>query len=219
MSSSVCRIGVFFDGSYFSRAQSFFYSTTNGGWLIPIPFHDLIEAFIRKHEQSFTSHKVVYASWHQGLYHSGQASDRQLRLDRNRHMDLMHAGVAIKYVPMSEKQGEKGVDVALAVDAMEVSLNRYIDVAVLVTGDGDFVPLVQVLMKHGIRTAVVYFEYEHEYNGRTHKGFCNKRLQDCCNYKLCVNELDRSREYQGLFRALFRYSEVKNSIDPLHHSS
>lgn len=210
MNTALCRIGVFYDGSFFTGAQQYFY-IKEYGWLHPIPFHSLVEHFIRKQEQNFSGYKVVYASWHQGLFTSTQASNHHLKIERNRHTDLMHAGVEVKYVPMSQSQGEKGVDVSLAVDAMEVGMDGKIDVAVLVTGDGDFVPLVRTLMKHGIRIAAVYFEYEHKYKDKTYNAFINKRLLDACNYALNINSLENNREYQGLFRGLFRQPEKPES--------
>jgi uncharacterized LabA/DUF88 family protein len=74
--------------------------------------------------------------------------------DRRLHRDLMHAGVEPRYLPMSQTRGEKGIDVALAVDALQVALDGKIDIAVLVSGDGDFVPLVRALNKQGVRVMV-----------------------------------------------------------------
>ena len=70
----------------------------------------------------------------------------------------MHAGVEPRYLPMSDTAGEKGTDVALAVDALQVGLGGKIDLAVLVTGDGDFVPLVRALNKQGVRVLAAYFK-------------------------------------------------------------
>lgn len=142
---SICRIGVFYDGSFFSHAQRYFYHERRVGWLSFQPFHAFLELFIRTKEQDFASYKVVYASWHQGLFSSKDSTEEQLRLDRNRYHDLLHAGVEAKYLPMSQSQGEKGTDVALVVDALQAGLDEKIDVAVLVSGDGDFVPLVRTL--------------------------------------------------------------------------
>ena len=142
-SNAICRIGVFYDGSFFVYAQRYYYHERDLGWLVFQPFHAFIEAFMAHKEQGYASYKVVYAAWHQGLYKSSKATPDQLRIDRNRHHDLMHAGVETKYLPMSQTQGEKGTDVALAIDALQVGLSNTIDVAVLVTGDGDFVPLVR----------------------------------------------------------------------------
>src|SRR5262249_2041900 len=116
-SNSICRIGVFYDGSFFKYAQHYYYHERDLGWLRFQPLHAFIEAFIAQKEQGYASYKDVYAAWHQGLYTSKNATPEQLRSDRNLHHDLMHSGVEPKYLPMSQTQGEKGTDVALAVDA------------------------------------------------------------------------------------------------------
>jgi len=204
---SLCRIGVFYDGSFFAYAQSYFFKR-DLGWLIFGPFHFLLENLLREKEQGFTSYKVVYSGWYQGLRSSSQSNDHQRRVDRNRHLDLIHAGVEPKYVAMSQSQGEKGVDVAMAVDALQVGLEGHIDIAVLVTGDGDFIPLVRALMKQGIRVAVAYFEYESE----NHRSFINDRLITVCNYAININALERDKKYQPMFKSLFRDKNSK-SID------
>ena len=203
MNKSLCRIGVFYDGSFFTYAQHYFYAGRKLGWLMYTPFHALIESHIREKEQVFSSHRVVYAAWFQGLFTSGQSNDQQRRKDRNRDLDLMHAGIEARYVPMSQAGGEKGIDVALAVDALQVGLSGTIDSAVLGTGDGDFVPLARALMKHGVPVSSVYFEYEDERG----KSFINDRLLNACNYSLNVNALETDRKYQGVFRGLFRTVE------------
>ena len=111
---SICRIGVFYDGSYFAYSQRYFYHNKKVGWLSFRPLHSLIESYIRNKEQGFTNYRIVYAAWTEGLFTSSKADEHQLRNDRNLHHDLMHAGVEVKFLPMSTSQGEKGVDVALA---------------------------------------------------------------------------------------------------------
>lgn len=209
MTQALCRIGVFYDGSYFTYAQYYFYAERHLGWMTFQAFHTLVENFAQEKEQGYAIYKVVYAGWYQGLFGANQANERQLHTERNRHIDLMHAGVTPKYVPMSQTQGEKGVDVALAIDALQVGIEGKIDMAVLVTGDGDLVPLARALMKQGIRVAVAYFEYE----GKRNQSFVNKRLVDACNYALNVNAMEKERRYQSLFRGLFRQPEkgVTNS--------
>lgn len=202
---SFCRIGVFYDGSFFTYAQYYFYAERGLGWLTYQPFHILIESFLREKEQGFSNYRVVYAGWYQGLFPSSQSNEKQLHNERNRHIDLIHAGIEPKYVPISPSGREKGVDVALAVDALQVGLEGKIDIAVLVTGDGDLVPLVRALMKHGIRVAAVYFEYESPY----HSSFANERLLSACNYTLNVNQLEQDRRYQALFRGLFRQPDKR----------
>lgn len=209
MTQALCRIGVFYDGSYFTYAQYYFYAERQLGWMTFQAFHTLVENFAQEKEQGFAIYKVVYAGWYQGLFSANQASERQLHNERNRHIDLMHAGITPKYVPMSQTQGEKGVDVALAIDALQVGIEGKIDIAVLVTGDGDLVPLARALMKQGVRVAVAYFEYE----GKHRKSFVNKRLVDACNYALNVNAMEGERRYQSLFRGLFRHPEKNTTND------
>ncbi|UCE59385.1 MAG: NYN domain-containing protein [Phycisphaerales bacterium] len=198
---SICRIGVFYDGSYFAYAQSYFYHDRNLGWLSFQPLHTFFETFIAKKEQGFSSYKVVYAAWHQGMFPGKDATDEQLRFDRRLYHDLMHAGVDPKYLPVSQQRREKGTDVALAVDALQVGLDGKIDIAVLVTGDGDFVPLVRALNKHGIRVLAAYFDFQ---DSRGKKSFINERLLKCCNYEVDVGKLDGDRESGVAFKGLFR---------------
>jgi hypothetical protein len=198
---SICRIGVFYDGSFFSYAQRYFYRDKKLGWLSFQPFHAFLEDYMRQKEQGFSSYKVVYASWHQGLFTAKDASAEQLKSDRNLYHDLMHAGVEPKYVPMSQQGGEKGTDVALAVDALQVGLDGKIDIAVLVTGDGDMVPLVRALNKQGIRVLAAYFDFA---DSQGKKSFINERLLNCCNYSVDIARLEDDKDYRSSFKRLFR---------------
>ena len=200
-SNAICRIGVFYDGSFFVYAQRYYYHDRDLGWLVFQPLHTFLEAFIAKKEQGYASYKVVYAAWHQGLFTSKNATPEQLRIDRNRHHDLMHAGVEPKYLPMSQTRGEKGIDVALAVDALQIGLGNKIDIAVLVTGDGDFVPLVRALNKQGVRVLGAYFEFQMK-DGK--KSFINERLLSVVNYAVDINALENDKEYKQVFKSLFR---------------
>ncbi len=199
MDGSLCRIGVFYDGTYLACARRHFCHERKLGWLAFRPFHALIETFAGEWEPGFSSHRIVCASWHQGLFSANQADERQLYNDRNLHHDLIHAGVDPKFIPMSQSEHEKGVDVALAIDALQSALAHTIDLAVLVTGDGDFVPLTRALMKQGVRVAIMYFRYETEGG----KGFANERLLAAANYRLDVNQLEVDGRHQGDFRGLF----------------
>lgn len=202
MNSSTCRIGVFYDGSFVSYAQHYFYNERSLGWLRFAPFHTLIENHIREKEHGFATYRVVYAAWFQGLSTATQTTDQQRRTDRTRDFDLMHAGIEARYVPMSQTGSEKGIDVALSVDALQLGLQHTVDVVALVTGDADFVPLVRALMKHGIAVTAIYFEYCD--GGK--KSFIDDRLLNACNYSLNVNALERDKKNQNQFRGLFRTS-------------
>lgn len=196
------RIGVFYDGTFFTRAQNFFYGKKYG-WLSFQELHKLLENYARIKEPGFSSYKVVYSSWFQGLFKSSQASEEQLRLDRKRHHDLLHAGIETKNLPMSETKEEKGIDVYMAVETLQIGLDGKIDLAILVTGDGDFVPLVRALMKNGIKVMIAYFEYTEE----NHESFVNERLTNSANYSLNLNGLEHDKEFKADFKSIFRKPE------------
>src|SRR5262249_15994012 len=129
---------------------------------------------------------------------------RHLRSDRNLYHDLMHAGIEPKFMPMPQSgASEKGADVALAIDAMQVGLDGKFDIAVLVTGDADFVPLVRALMKQGIRVTSAYFEYKHG----EHQSFINERLLNVCNYTINLNEMEKDKDFKTMFKGMFRKSD------------
>ena len=122
----------------------------------------------------------------------------------------MHAGIDPKFMPMPQAgANEKGADVALAIDAMQVGLDGKIDIAVLVTGDGDFVPLVRALMKQGIRVMVAYFEYKHG----EHNSFINERLLNVCNYTLNINAMEKDKDFKAIFKGLFRKHEPESNAN------
>lgn len=203
---SLCRIGVFYDGSYFAYAQRHFYFDRKLGWLDFRPFHGLLENYIRNKEQGYTHYRVVYGAWFQGMFSAGKAEERQLKTDRYLYHDLMHAGIEPRYIPMPQTgSAEKGADVALAIDAMQVGLSGLIDIAVLVSGDGDFVPLVRALMKQGVRAMAAYFEYSEG----EHKSFINERLLNVCNYSININAMEKDKDFKAIFKGLFRKPEEK----------
>ena len=102
---------------------------------------------------------------------------------------------------MSQQGGEKGADAALAVDALQVGLDGKIDIAVLVTGDGDMVPLVRALNKQGIRVLAAYFDFT---DGQGKKSFINERLLNCCNYAIDITKLEDDKDFKGSFKRLFK---------------
>ena len=196
------RIGVFYDGTFFIKAQNYFWGKKYG-WLTFQEFHKLLEKYVGIKEQGHSSYKVVYSAWFQGLFKESEATEKNLRLDRKRHQDLLHAGIEPKNVPMSETKGEKAIDVYMAVETLQIGLDDKIDIAILVTGDGDYVPLVRTLMKNGIRVVIAYFEYEEPNN----KSFVNERLVSSANYSLNINSLENDRDFKADFKTIFRHPE------------
>ncbi len=199
----LCRIGVFYDGSYLTYARNHYYGERKIGWLDFQPLHLAIEQEVRERTKTFSTYKVVYAAWFQGLFSSTAANEDQLLRDRRLHLDLIHAGIDPKYVPMSTSGKEKGVDVALAIDALQAGLDAKIDIAVLVTGDGDLVPVVRALMKQGVQVMLVHFEYEGQ-----GAAFINERLVRAANFSFNISALEKDKNTKAMFRSLFHVKEA-----------
>jgi hypothetical protein len=87
--STLCRIGIFYDGSYFALAQQHFYHDSKLGWLSFRRFGQLIENYVQDKEQGFTHYKIVYAAWFQGLFKPSEPTESQLRRDRRLDYDLI----------------------------------------------------------------------------------------------------------------------------------
>jgi uncharacterized LabA/DUF88 family protein len=98
----------------------------------------------------------VAAHYYDGRVTTNVADADQLERERDFEMALIEAGIIPRYLPVSEtpKPGatadevtyrltQKGVDVELATDVLDFAHPKRYDVAVLVTGDCNFVPLVR----------------------------------------------------------------------------
>jgi hypothetical protein len=196
---SLCRIGVYYDGTYFGIAQRFFYRDRNIGWLDHRRFHALIEKAVWQKERRYPHHRVVQAAWFEGLTKPSEPSAQALRFDRRRIYDLMYSGVDATYLPKGADSADS-LNVALAVQAMEDAWHNTLDVAVLVSGSADLVPLVRSLMQHDIRVMVVYFQFE----GESSFGYVSDYLLSACNWALDFVALERDEEMKDLFLGAFR---------------
>jgi hypothetical protein len=196
---SLCRIGVYYDGAYFGIAQRYFYRDRSIGWLDYRRFHALIEKAVWKHERRYPHHRVVRAAWFDAVTKPSEPSAQALRFDRRRTYDLMYSGIEATYLPKGANSADS-INVALAVQAMSDAWHDTLDVAVLVTGSADLVPLVRSLMQHDIRVMVVYFQFE----GESTFGYVSDYLLSACNWSLDFVALERDEEMKDLFLGAFR---------------
>lgn len=196
---TLCRIGVYYDGAYFGIAQRYFYRDRNLGWLDYRRFHALIEKAVGKKERRFPHHRVVQAAWFDGLSKPSEPSAQALRFDRRRTFDLMYSGIEAHYLPKAGNSADS-INVALTVHAMEAAQRDSLDVAVLVSGSADLVPLVRSLMQQGIRVMVVYFQFE----GESSFGYVSDYLLSSCTWALDFVALERDEDLKELFQQAFR---------------
>lgn len=72
---------------------------------------------------------------------------------------------------------QKGVDVLLAIDALRLAIKGKIDKAIFVTGDSDFVPVIQAIKDEGVGTILFY-----------HDSSVHRNILDCCDSKHPITE-------------------------------
>lgn len=209
-SNALCSIAVFHDGSYVARARGHFYHQAHAGWLQIGGLHQLIEREAKGYETTYEQHHVTYAAWFQGISDASEVQPRQLANDRKLQHDLMSVGVHPHFLPMAHAK-EKGVDVALAISALEVAFTNRIDMIALVTGDADFVPLIWALKRRGIRVGVFGFHYKHATDEKRNSSI-STALRSAAHFWVDVAAL--AQEQPEDFRALFARGRYDSSRPP-----
>ncbi|HEY3237449.1 MAG TPA: NYN domain-containing protein, partial [Polyangiaceae bacterium] len=142
-----------------------------------------------------------------------------LEKERDFEMSLIRAGIVPHYSPVREtpKAGlpqdeqrftfaQKGVDVEFAIDVLDFANSNRFDVAVLVAGDEDFVPLVRRVESLGKQILLAHFVIEGwtDKNGKPHRPtFTSRALQDaanwCLNFNTFVQDPERKAEVKSMF--------------------
>ena len=88
-------------------------------------------------------------------YTSVQGDDEKLNATRLALRDLGFEPNVFKKVKGTPS---KGVDVSLTTDVVSLAYRGAYDVAYLIAGDGDYVPLVEEVKRAGARVVVAFFE-------------------------------------------------------------
>ena len=159
--SRLTRIGVFYDGNYFFHVSNYYhYNHARRARISVSGLHEFIRDQVSKSEGCDLKYcRVVDAHYFRGRPKAQDAEQRGI-LARERIFDdvLVREGVVTHYLPMGP-EGEKGVDVWLALEAYELAINKRFDVIVLVVCDGDFLPLVRKLNTLGTRVMLLAWDF------------------------------------------------------------
>jgi len=155
------RIGVFYDGGYFSQVNNYYaFEHPRRSRLHLGGLHDFIRDQVGAAEDVPRSYcQVVDLHWFRGRLPVSELSSAQLEADRIWDDVLTSFGIVTHYLPVSTRPGlplrEKGIDVWFALEALELALMNRFDVVVLITGDGDYLPLVRKLNARGVRVMLL----------------------------------------------------------------
>lgn len=217
MNSKLNRIGVFYDGNYFLHVSNYYnYIHPRRSRLNIAGLHEFIRGQVAKEEGTdMRLCQIVDAHYFRGRLNAQEASQRGNQLYNDRVFDdvLMSEGVTTHYTPLKSRSGkkeEKGIDVWLALEAYELSIYKRFNVVVLITSDGDYVPLVRKLNTIGTRVMVLSWDFEYtDDSGQKMVTRTSQDLLDEVTYPVVMHQLidDRVKRNDMLVNNLFVQSE------------
>ena len=86
------------------------------------------------------------------------------------------------------------------------------DVAALVTGDGDFVPLVRMVTSLGKQAMIVHFDipgWKDERGGLHKPTYCSRALVDAASWSLNLNQFVKDPDWKTEVKTLFFKPKTK----------
>jgi cold shock CspA family protein len=206
--SKLTRIGVFYDGNFFFHVSNYYhYSHERQARISVAGLHEFIRHQVADSEGSDVKYcQIVDAHYFRGRPKAQEAEQRGV-LMRERAFDdvLVREGVVTHYLPLGP-EGEKGIDVWLALEAYELAIYKRFDVSVLVACDGDFLPLVRKLNTLGTRVMLTAWDFESmDRNQQQRTTRTAQVLLDEVSYPVMMHQVieDRSRRADPLVNGLF----------------
>lgn len=197
--SRLLKIGIFYDGNYFYHVSNYYcYAHEKRARLSISGLHDFVRRYIGKlegAEEKFC--QIVDCHYFRGRLPAMEANARQILLNERMFDDiLMREGVVTHYLPVT-RSGEKGVDVSLSLEVLELSIYKKFDVVVLIASDGDYVPLVRKLNSLGTRVMVLGWDFEYlDENGNTRYTATSSKMMNEVSYPVWMHKIIDGQDSQ-----------------------
>jgi len=195
------KIGVFYDGSYFSMVSSFYmYHHEKRARVSLSGLQKFIRHRVAVEEDIDEKYcQIVDAHYFRGRFSVHQMqNDEQIRKEKIWDDALIKEGVVTHYLPMGAEGSEKGIDVWLALEAFELSIYKQFSVVVLIAGDSDYIPLVRKLNGLGVRVMVLGWTYSYQAENGENKGSrASHVLMNEATYPLKMDQLINGYEEQS----------------------
>lgn len=214
------RIGVFYDGGFFHHISNYYRYAHHRRQRISVPgLHEFIRvkaAELEGVDPAFVH--IVDAHFFRGRFSAQQTQARE-KLYTERLFDdvLMGENVMTHYRPI-QGNNEVGIDVMLSLECFDHAMQGLFDIAVLVAGDSDFVPLVTKLNRLGVKVMLLgwNFEYTDEQNV-IHQTTTSMRLINEVTYPVAMHEIMDARG--TIKNAVIRQLFVDAGIGPGNYGS
>jgi cold shock CspA family protein/uncharacterized LabA/DUF88 family protein len=219
------RIGVFYDGNYFLHVSNYYnYFHQRKKRLNIAGLHEFIRHMVASEEGVDPNFcQLIEAHFFRGRISAQEASQRGNQLYNDRVFDdiLMSEGVITHYLPIRPRGGrreDKGIDVWLALEAFEQTLYKRFNVLVLITSDGDYVPLIRKINSLGTKVMVLAWDFDYtDDQGREVTTRTSQELLREVTYPLPMHELindglkRKDKVVENLF-AVQDYSQPRQAI-------
>lgn len=215
------RISVFYDGAYFARGNRYFRYQEKRGWISFPGLHAFLERYIASVEKvGEDSARIVEAHWYDSRVSTAASrGDGQLQRERDFELSLIDSGIVPHYLPTREtlrsesdpaagySLQQKGVDVNIALDCVDLAHADRYDVAVLFTGDEDFVPIARRITSLGKRVVVCHFEIPDGVwadTGKPYRGsYASSKLRRAASHAISLNQIVKDSAWEAEARRMF----------------
>ena len=165
--ATALKVGVFYDGSYFTHVSNYYNYVHPHRRRIHIGgLHDYIRHMVGEREGTHPNLcHIIDAHFFRGRFTAREANEKPNQLYHDRVFDdvLMYNAVQTHYLPVKDLMGrkrEKGIDVLMALETYELCMLKRYDIVVLIASDGDHVPLVRKLHALGCKTMLLGWDFE-----------------------------------------------------------
>lgn len=206
MADHLTRIGIFYDGNYFSEVSHFYaYEHPRRARLSLDGLHDFIKTQVAQNERTDQRFcQIVDVHYFRGRFSTSEADAAGKLIPDRRFEDvLVSAGVTTHFLPMVRRESEsgdqrwqeKGIDVWFALEAFERAIYKRFDVCVLIACDSDYIPLARKLNALGTRVMVLGWDVG---KTRTSQG-----LLDEVSYPILVSSLIEDKTKRDMVSNLF----------------
>ena len=212
MTTKLTRIGVFYDGGYFSHVSNYYaYNHPRKARLSVSGLHEFIRRQVADAEGVDMRYcQIVDAHYFRGRYSAQEAQSKdRLLMDRLFDDVLMNEGVVTHFLPLQTRGGvttEKGIDVWFALEAFELAMYKRFNVLVLIASDSDYVPLIRKLNTLGTRVMLLGWDFEFvDQNQRTQKTTTSISLMDEVTYPILMHNIidDKTKRNDPVINNIF----------------
>lgn len=198
MAEKIVRIGIFYDGNYLYHVSNYYVFHHRYHERLSISgLHEYIRQALAHLENTRAEYcRIVDAHYFRGRYPTAISEQKGwIRGERIFEDVLMYNGVTTHFWPITDGV-EKSVEVALSLEAYEMTRLKNYDVCVLVAGDSDYTPLVQKIQATGTRVMVLGWEFDFVNDrGAHHETHVARKLMGSAVYPVLMSDVIETEKY------------------------